>query len=246
MSYIYPFCTRKVVTMVRKSYNERLFSGVVRKYAHEARFNWLNKKLLEYDVCYDLVIELGCFDGRSIQYFPEEPARYYGFDAGWEGGIYRAIEKYHDNPRFIFYISSSPADLAIPDGMKATLVIALETLEHIPPDILDEYLQKIYELMAPNSYFIITVPNEKGIVFLSKFLVKALAYRDAHNISLREVYAATFGKTHLIKRDNHKGFDWECLLDQLKQYYKIVELQGVQIKKLSPKLNINIGIVCQK
>lgn len=232
--------------MVRKSYNERLFSGVVRKYVHEARFKWLKKKLHEYDVCYDLVVEIGCFDGRAIQYFPKEPVKYIGFDAGWEGGIYKAIEKYRNNHRFDFCISSSPADFAIPEGMKATLVIALETLEHIPPEMLEEYLRKIYELMAPNSYFIITVPNEKGIVFLSKFLIKTLVYRDAHDISLKEVCAATFGKTHLIKRDDHKGFNWEVLIDQLKKYYKIIEVQGVQEQKLPPKYNINIGIICYK
>jgi len=162
--------------------------------------------------------------------------RYYGFDAGWEGCVHKAREKFHNKRQFSFTISSSPSDLKILNRESATLVLALETLEHIPPEILDEYLRKLYEIMMPNAYFIITVPNEKGLIFFFKYVIKSLIYGDAYAMTLKEFCAAIFGKTVLIERGTHKGFDWESLVDQLERYYNIVKVEGIQVKYLPPGL----------
>ncbi|MGB9902664.1 class I SAM-dependent methyltransferase [Methanothrix sp.] len=191
-------------------------------------------------------MELGCFDGRAIRYFPKEPMRYYGFDANWEGCVHKAREEFHNKRQFFFVISSSPSDLKILNRESATLALALETLEHIPPEILDEYLHQLYEVMRKNAYFIITVPNEKGIIFLYKYIIKSLIYGDAYTMTPKEFCAAVFGKTDLIERVSHKGFDYESLINLLERYYHIVKVEGVQFKYLPPKFNVTVGIICRK
>lgn len=190
-------------------------------------------------MCYDRVVELGCYDGKSIEFLPEKPIRYYGFDAGQGGGVYAAMERF---PDFTFIVSSSPSDISLSE--KATLAISLETLEHIPPDILEDYLKNIRDAMATNAYFLVTVPNEKGVIFLLKYLLKKLIYGDTREYSLKEFGAATLGRMHLVKRGTHKGFDWQLLVEQLKKYFTIIEVEGVQLPWLPPSLNVTIGIVC--
>jgi len=230
--------------MKKASYNERLFGGGLRRYIHLARFNWLKRKCEEYEARYDLVVELGCYDGKSIEFLPNKPKRYYGFDAGWEDGIYDAMKKYRDEA-FTFIVSSSPSDLAILSD-KATLVISLETLEHISPDTLEDYLMNLCNIMITKSHFIITVPNEKGIIFLLKYIIKNLIYGNSQEYSLREICAATLGWMPLVKRNDHKGFNWESLVDQLERYFSITEVNGVQLPMIPPSLNLTIGIVCRK
>ena len=227
-----------------ETYNERLFGKGVRKKIHLARFNWLKRTCGEYSVSYNLVVELGCYDGRAIDFLPKRPKQYYGFDVGQDGGINAAMEKYRDES-FAFIISSSPSDLEIPNKC-ATLIISLETLEHIKPDDLEDYFKKISNMMAINSYFLITVPNEKGIIFLFKYLSKTLYYGHTQEYTLREFCAAALGKTRLVKRNTHKGFDWEQLVDQLEKYFTINNVQGIQMPWLPPSLNVTIGIICSK
>lgn len=223
------------------SYNERLFNKGLRKHMHLSRFNWLKKKCEEYNACCDNVVELGCFDGRSIDYLPVRPSRYYGFDAGQGGGIIDAIEKYKD---YTFFVSSSPDDLK--KLSNSSLVISLETLEHIKPEILGDYFSVIHDIMAEDAYFIITVPNEMGIIFLLKYLSKKLYYGITSDYSFKEIIAATTSQMRFVTRNNHKGFDWQDMTKQLQKQFKVINVEGVQVAWLPPSLNVTIGIICSK
>ncbi|HUI39986.1 MAG TPA: methyltransferase domain-containing protein [Methanothrix sp.] len=221
-------------------YNQRLFKGGIRKHVHLARFRWLRDECIELHVNLSNVVEIGCFDARTIDYLPKAPARYHGFDAGWEGGLKEAIKKYKT---YSFIKSTDPADLVLSE--KATLVICLETLEHIPDRLLDEYFRKIAGLMEKDGYFLVSIPNETGPVFLIKYICKALYYGNVFNYSLKDVCAATLGRTDMIRRHSHRGFSWRDLLQRLEKHFKIVKVVGIQIPWLPPSFNINIGIVCR-
>ena len=67
-------------------YNERLFKGCIRKKLHMARYYWITKSLLKLDCEFQSCLELGCFDGKVIDFLPTKPVRYLGLDANWEGG----------------------------------------------------------------------------------------------------------------------------------------------------------------
>jgi hypothetical protein len=224
-----------------KTYNERLFQGGFRKWLHEARFIWLRKVFLKYKPEVNCVAELGCFDGRVLQYIPV-PKFYFGFDADWEGGLGSAQRRYSENLNYFFKKCTTP-DKFDCDGIKISCAISLETLEHIPVNLLEGYQKKIFSLLLPGGYFFVSVPNEKGIVFFFKHLVKIFFLEGAEKYTLFEFMWATFGRLKKVERSDHKGFDWEILRNQLEHEFSLVEVTGIQIPWLPPSLNASIGMV---
>ncbi|NTU70048.1 hypothetical protein HGB13_04535 [bacterium] len=231
---------------MKKSYNERLFNSGIRRWIHLARFEWLNKKCQVYSPSYEMVIELGCYDGRAIQYLPVMPKSYIGFDANWEGGVEMAC-KNDMYKRYIFRKCCSADEMLVDEGCDASLVISLETLEHVPGNLLIGYLQRISKVL--NGYFIVTVPNEMGLVFLLKYLAKVmildggLLRGKAREYALAEIYYATICKMDMVERNEHKGFDWRKLQCDFKKYFDILEVEGVQFPLLPLWMNTQIGFV---
>jgi hypothetical protein len=185
-------------------------------------------------------LELGCFDAKTIPYFPTKPKRYFGFDANWEGGLDLARETYGSEAQYLFVITTKPEQLEIP-GDKVSLALSMETMEHIPPELLDGYLRRISEML--NGVLIVTVPNEKGLLFLTKYLVKKLVVGGADEYTFAEVMNATFGRMERVARAEHKGFDWEKLLAELKIYFDIEKVQGIQFPWAPLSCNPQIGFV---
>jgi len=91
--------------------------------------------------------------------------------------------------------------------------------------------------------FIVTVPNEKGLLFLAKYLAKKLVVGGASDYSIEEVFNATLGRMNRVERNEHKGFDWEQLLDQLKEYFDVKEVEGIQFPWSPLRFNAQIGVV---
>jgi hypothetical protein len=227
------------------SYNERLFKRGFRKWLHEARFRWLRGVFERYDPEVDCVAELGCFDGRALEYISPPPQLYFGFDADWEGGLTNAQSLYSSNEARIFTKCVSPDEFDVGSN-HITCAIALETLEHIPLNLLEGYLEKIFAKMRPGAYFIVSVPNEKGLLFLFKYFFKNLMLEGSERYSAAEVFWATVGCLDKVHRSEHKGFDWERLQGQLLNRFVLVECGGIQFPRLSPSLNPSIGIVLRK
>src|SRR5262245_36632075 len=97
-------------------YNERIFTGGVRRYLHTARFRWLNHELARLQCSYDSILELGCFDGKLLDFLPTKPTRYKGFDANWEGGLTLAQTRWRNEPGYEFYYARVPDDMELGDG----------------------------------------------------------------------------------------------------------------------------------
>jgi cyclopropane fatty-acyl-phospholipid synthase-like methyltransferase len=226
---------------IEKGYNERLFSGGFRKWLHEARFIWLQRKCRELNLAHATVIELGCFDARSINYLPSRPTRYYGFDANWEGGLDSAREIWRSHDRYVFKIATVPQHLDA-DG-RVDLALSLETLEHIPPALVDGYFKRISELITSTGAFIATVPNEKGPIFLAKYVAKKFITDGRETYSLMEVVNATIGRMSHVARSDHKGFDWAQLRSQLSSHFDVIEVEGVQFPRLPLWANAQIGFL---
>jgi hypothetical protein len=224
-----------------KTYNERLFSSGLRAWFHRARFHWLHRQCVAQDVDTSRVVELGCFDARSIDHLPARPVEYFGYDAGVEGGLALAIEHYRNVRAYTFQQCMSADQMHFPADRKATLVISLETLEHVPPAVLPGYLDRFQKLA--DGYVVVSVPNEKGPVFFVKWVLKSLFYPGRETYTFREVLAATRGDMAHVARDEHKGFDWEVLRDQLAARFELVKIEGVQFPWLPPFLNVQIGMV---
>ena len=170
-------------------YNERLFSGGLRKRLHTARFTWVADEIAKRGCACRSVIEIGCFDGKLIDFLPAKPQRYAGFDANWEGGLDVALKRWNDCPQYTFHRASSANDIRLPDNTVFDVAVMMETLEHVPATAVDGYLSLLARHL--DGYLFVTVPNEKGPVFLAKWLAKRCLGKDAEHYTLIEAFNAT-------------------------------------------------------
>lgn len=221
------------------TYNERLFTTGIRGKLHGARFEWLAKSLLRLKCEYETVLELGCFDGKAIDYLPKKPTHYLGLDANWEGGLNIAKDRWRDEGNYIFRKCTTPEEMGT-SGETYDIAICMETLEHIPPPLVAPYLEEIAK--TTKQYLFVTVPNEIGIVFLSKYIVKGL-FGDAESYTLGELVNASFGNTEKVKRNEHKGFNYKNLIATMAEYFEIIEVSGHPLTYAPASLNFGIGII---
>jgi 2-polyprenyl-3-methyl-5-hydroxy-6-metoxy-1,4-benzoquinol methylase len=118
-------------------YNERLFSGGLRRYLHFSRFKWISSEIAKRRCQMDALLELGCFDGKLLHFLPSHPKRYVGFDANWEAGLDLARSEWAGNKNISFLLATTPADMRLDDSDIFDIAIAMETLEHVPPQLVD-------------------------------------------------------------------------------------------------------------
>lgn len=112
------------------TYNERLFNKkTIRGKLHYARYYWLQEKIEKYCPDIKTALELGCFDGKTIDFIPSSVLHFHGYDANWENGLDKAKEKYKDVPNFKFYQCDQlhHFDPPLPEY---DISICMETIEH--------------------------------------------------------------------------------------------------------------------
>ncbi|MFQ5565065.1 MAG: methyltransferase domain-containing protein [Paracoccaceae bacterium] len=224
-------------------YNERVFGGGLRAFIHNGRFNWVRRVCKRRGQDLSSVFELGCFDGRLLDWLPAEPGYYLGIDADWEGGLSAAQERFDADQRRDFMKTADASALAsVPDN-SFTAAFALETLEHIPDDELDRYITEIARILNGTLY--VTVPNEKGVIFFLKYLVKSVLYEGNQDYSLSEFMNATLGRLHRIERNEHKGFDYAALIRTLARDFSIDSIHSLPLPGVPPFTAVTIGIVAR-
>jgi 2-polyprenyl-3-methyl-5-hydroxy-6-metoxy-1,4-benzoquinol methylase len=233
-----------IIPSENKSYNERLFKSGMRKYFHEARFFWLTKVLRKLSVQQASVIELGCHDGKLLKYLSFQPTRYAGYDANWEDGIDLAKKEWKGHAGYEFYTCNTPS--AFNPGLnKFDIAVCMETLEHLPLNELREYLARLKA--STSGYLFVTVPNEKGPLFLLKYGVKKIFLKVDEPYSWRELFYAAGGNLSKVKRNEygHKGFDYKTLVLLMKEYFTILSIDTIPFSFLPSWMNFSIGIIAR-
>jgi len=224
-------------------YNERLFSGGLRGRLHQARFHWLNESLRRVQAPCSRVVELGCFDGRSIGYLLRKPDHYLGLDANWEGGLDAGRLRWKEDPTVRFELCSTPDTLRQHvEGERFDTVLCLETLEHLTPEVAADYVAAIADVAT--GHFLVTVPNEKGPVFLTKYVVKR-CFGDYIRYRPVEIWGALIGRMDLVERNDHKGFDYDDIVRLVGKHFDVVEVSGYPFRRLPRWMNFGVGIVAR-
>ncbi|MGH6987733.1 MAG: class I SAM-dependent methyltransferase [Caulobacteraceae bacterium] len=215
-------------------YNERLFAGGLRRQLHLSRFKWARN--VAQKLPHKRLLEIGCHDGRLLDYI--SPEHYVGVDANWEGGLDKARSRNLGGARIELVETSSPASLDAYQDQAFDLGVALETLEHVSD--ADGYLRQLARLC---DNVIITVPNEKGLVFLAKWAAKALllAGDGRERYSPAEIWHATTGQMHKVPRREHKGFDYAAFIEGLKQWFVVTSVVGLPIGP--PRFAFGVAVI---
>jgi len=235
--------------VLEKPYNERLFSGGLVGGHHNSRFLWLRKQYDALAATQVSIVEIGCYDGRALQFIPREISRYAGFDAGYESsdgegptGIHAARRKYQGDARFGFHLSSSPADVERLEGEFDT-ALSLETFEHIAPDRVDGYIKALAKKVRGPVF--VTVPSEKGIPLLVKTVGAALLRRDRNlGYGKGELWNSLLGRMDQVKRAEHKGFDYAALMESFRRHFRSVRCTGVR-SCVPTSLQVTVGFVAR-
>lgn len=224
------------------SYNQKLFSGGFRTRLHNLRFEWLRSHISEQAGQYSL-FELGCFDARSLN-FLQQPSRYLGADAGVENGLQLAQKKFESLSWADAVQSLNAQSLQAYENESFDYSIALETLEHVPPEVLPGYIA--FMAKVTKKRLLVSVPVEVGPVFLAKHTAKNLSpsWRGGEEYKFSEILWATLGKVEHVERHEHKGFDYRALVRLINQYFEVVAIEGIPFKQL-PYLSFQVGIVAK-
>ena len=187
------------------------------------------------------VLELGCFDGKAIE-FLNNPKKYVGYDANWENGLDLAKEKWKDSSNYTFFEADTPKGFN-PENEKFDISVCQETMEHLYSADLREYIQILAN--STKQYCFISVPNEQGLFFLIKYLLKRVTQGKGEEYSFKELIYATLGRTDKVTRveGGHKGFDYKKLIKLLSEYWEVVEVKGIPFSFLPKSFNFTICIL---
>ena len=229
----------------RADYNARLFAGsALRRSYHTSRFEWFRDNVSTAAMGPLRIVELGCFDARTIDYIAAPLERYVGLDANWEGGLTLGRERFKDRHEITFIETRSPSSLSAYADGAFNVAVALETLEHLPPPVAREYVTQLARIT--DGMLIVSVPNELGPVFLLKYVLKrVLGFRDSYTYNIREVIAATCFNSRSIERDEHKGFSYFDLIEEISNHFDIFAVEGVDPRAFPPVLSLTVGILAR-
>lgn len=226
--------------MISNGYNNRLFSRAgLRRIYHLARFKWVRDKVAKLP--WDLkLVELGCYDGRLLDTLGERVSEYVGIDANWEGGLDIAREKFADRSNVRLIHATDPTALSLLPDNHFNVAAALETLEHVPADLVGPYLDELGRIT--HGHLFVSVPNELGPIFLIKYLAKRLFYGAAESYRFAEVIAATMRRSDKVQRYDHKGFDYRDVVREVQARFEVLAVEGLPRTGLPPALSPTVAI----
>ncbi|MDW7760740.1 MAG: hypothetical protein SCM96_08895 [Acidobacteriota bacterium] len=213
------------------AYN-KIFHGWQSLY-HRRRFVWILNKLRPYDLSAMRIIELGCFDAKLLNVLPQKPGYYLGLDAGYENAVLAAARFHCGDDRIDIRLSTRPED--IPDE-RFDFGIAMETFEHIRPDLVEDYIARLAQVVGRELF--VTIPVERGFQFLIATSVR-LINRDLKKHTSAEFWNSLRGRPDLVVRDEHKGFDDRGFIRRLSRRFEIRSVESL----LGPSwLGLNLGL----
>lgn len=227
----------------KEDYNRRMFGQGVRAQFHLARFEWLFAQLPKRGIKECTVFELGCHDGKTLEYFQDfgiRVTRYLGMDMNDHGGIESAHKKWSDHREFRFEIGSQASHIPSDSG-PFDVTICMETFEHIPEQTVEGYLERLRSVVA--GYFFITVPIERGIPFLTKYIARPLIAKENWGMSRAAVWWHLVGKPTKVPHDGHIGFDDRRLVRQVRKYFNIESLWGIGPRIPTRLISFQRGII---
>lgn len=222
----------------QRAYNERLFGPGFRGWVHRGRFRWVASQYRKRCAAPPAVIEIGCFDGKTIDFLAPPPSRYLGLDANHEGGLEIAATRWAGVEWAEFRHCETAAQM--PSGERFDVGLSMETLEHVPEEVLHGYIERLAELT--DGFALITVPNEIGPIGLAKQTIKKTLLGGSQ-FSWSDILNAALHRTERIPRLDHRGFNYRALLKALRRSFDVVAVQGIPFPLLPAYLNVTVGIV---
>ena len=118
--------------------------------------------------------------------------------------------------------------------------ICMETLEHLPDELVDGYLQALAQVVRGPVFF--TIPVERGAMLVAKQLGYRVLGMYGDRLSWRDLVAGALSQTDRIPRHEHAGFDDRLMIERIARYFNVTESGGLFVPYFTT-LNFTLGIV---
>ena len=223
------------------AYNDSLFHGNrARRFLHERRFWWLVDRLRRMHIARADIIEIGCYDAKTISYLERRGitvSRYVGYEAA-DYLVDSTQAQWAARPEVTIALSTSASDI----DLSATfdVGICMETLEHLPDELVDGYLQVLAKVVRGPVFF--TIPVERGAMLVAKQLGYRIFGMYGDRLSWRDLLNGALSQTDKIPRHEHAGFDDRQMVNRIARHFNVTESGGLFVPYFTT-LNFTVGIV---
>ena len=239
------------MTVIATEYERNQDFNAITRYLHSCRFRNLMGILANLEQQIGPrpieVMEIGCGVGKAYQLMNERFAiNYRGIDVK-EDRIATARERYcgGNNSQFIL---ADAGDSQFGEPGSADIVIALETLEHIPEATVVRIVENVCQVVQPR-LFVVSVPIEIGPAIWVKHLgSKLMRYRGrgrgypGHYMFWAGLYnlnrVPPHGTTHL-------GFNWYWLEQTIRHNAWLRESRSMPFRRLPKWLAPSVMFIAE-
>jgi SAM-dependent methyltransferase len=155
-----------------------------------------------------------------------------------------AKERYQTNSNF--KIIHDAAENQIREVINADIIVALETLEHIPEHVVVRIVEEISKIRP--KLFVCSVPVEIGpAIWLKNLGSVATGYVRHKEYTWKETFWAGFGKLDKLPPHGtgHKGFDWRWLAQTIRHNMHILEIRKFPFRLLPATLSTSVFFVAE-
>ncbi len=223
------------------TYNDRLFNGNrARRFLHERRFWWLTDRLRRLSMRRADIIEIGCYDAKTISYLERSDItvnRYVGYES--EDYLVDSVrEQWAARPEITILKSTSASDIDL--SQTFDVGICMETLEHLPDELVDGYLEILAKVVRGPVFF--TIPVERGAMLVAKQLGYRIFGMYGDRLSWRDLLNGALSQTDRIPRHEHAGFDDRQMIKRIAHHFNVTESAGLFVPYFTT-LNFTVGIV---
>jgi SAM-dependent methyltransferase len=174
------------------------------------------------------VVEIGCAHGKLFSFLNERfRVDYTGIDVSAESlNLARSRHGHHEN----FALVHGPAQDEMGRFCGVDVVVALETLEHIPEAVVVRIVEAV--AAAKPGMFVCSVPVEVGPAVWAKNVGSWLAGYSRHReYTWGETFWAGLGDLEKVPvhGTGHKGFDWRWLAQTVRHNMRVREIRKFPI-----------------
>lgn len=212
------------------------------RYQHILRvFNELSTSTNENPI---RVVEIGCAHAKLFSLLNDKfKIDYTGIEIN-SNFVKTAGERYQTQPNF--RIIQDKAENQLNKMADVDIVVALETLEHIPEHIVVRIVEEIAKIKP--KFFVCSVPVEIGPAIWFKNLGSLLSgYMRHKEYTWKETFWAGLGELDKLPPHGitHKGFDWRWLAQTIRHNLKIREIRKFPFGLLPAGLSTSVFFVAE-
>ena len=190
------------------------------------------------------VVEIGCAHAKLYSLLNDRfKIDYIGIEPHDEF-VKAAEERYKSKSNF--QIIHDNAEKQLNKINDVDIVVALETFEHIPENIVVRIVEEISRIKP--KLFVCSVPVEIGpAIWLKNLGSLATGYMRHTEYTWKETFWAGFGKLDKLPPHGtgHKGFDWRWLAQTIRHNMMIKEIRRFPFSLLPAGLSTSVFFIAE-